>query len=186
MKVNNTEYLVTYPSLAITGSSLQHIDITKLLHSSYVMVFPAFIAASFSCCLFRGGGGGGAAIMFLLTSEFILLLPSWVTSSLKISELTPEADMQGQAMTLPPPQTQLPSVISQKQRNCLAVQILLEGTIVFVAIDCCNKLSYHTAFELFDLKRKSLHTLGCIGLWAEECPWITLNSSGDAAMQNYK
>ena len=41
--------------------------------------------------------------MFLYTSEFILLLQSFVTSSIKMSESVPEAAVQAQAMTLPPP-----------------------------------------------------------------------------------
>ena len=55
MKVDNTEYLVSYPLLSITASSLRPIDITKLFHSSFVMLFLAFTAASFSYfCLFQG------------------------------------------------------------------------------------------------------------------------------------
>ena len=41
--------------------------------------------------------------MFLQTYEYIWLLPSWVKSSIKISEPTPEAAMQVQAMKRPPP-----------------------------------------------------------------------------------
>ena len=39
MEVNDTSFLVAYPLLTITTSSLQPIDITKLLHS-FVMLFP--------------------------------------------------------------------------------------------------------------------------------------------------
>lgn len=53
IEVNNSEYLVANPFLAITTSSLWPTDITKLFHSSFVMLFQAFITASLSC-LFWG------------------------------------------------------------------------------------------------------------------------------------
>ena len=47
MKVTNTLF-------AITASSLRPTDITKLLHSSFVMLFQAFTAGSFSCSIVWG------------------------------------------------------------------------------------------------------------------------------------
>ena len=42
------------PLLVITAWSLRPIDITKLLHSSFVMLFQALTTASLSSCLIRG------------------------------------------------------------------------------------------------------------------------------------
>lgn len=42
-------------------------------------------------------------LFFLGTSDFIPLLPSWVTSPININEPVPEAAMWAQTMTRPPP-----------------------------------------------------------------------------------
>ena len=46
--------MVAYPLLGLTASGLLPINITKLLHSCFVMLFQAFTAAPFTC-LFQGG-----------------------------------------------------------------------------------------------------------------------------------
>ncbi len=45
-------YLVADPLRTITAVSMWHIDITKLLGSSFEILFPAFNAANSNCCLF--------------------------------------------------------------------------------------------------------------------------------------
>ena len=69
------------------------------LMKSFVVL--AVCIGSLSCCMMKCLPKSLDAFlrkladgMFLLASEFILLLPSWVTSSIKISEPTPEAAMQ--------------------------------------------------------------------------------------------
>lgn len=59
LKVNNASYLVAYPLHALNASSRRPTDITTPSHSSFVTLFRACTAPSFSsCCFFVGRGRG--------------------------------------------------------------------------------------------------------------------------------